>query len=55
MAVKVTVKKCNGCGKCIDVCPNNAITLNNAKAEILEPKCRVCCACVMVCPLKAIA
>jgi len=55
MAVNVDQKKCNGCGKCIEVCPVNAIALENAKAIILKPKCIDCCTCVIECPLKAIS
>ena len=39
---------CTRCGKCVEVCPTGAITLNG-KIETDGAKCILCCACVKVC------
>lgn len=45
---------CTGCGKCIEVCPVDAITLENKKAIIDEERCNACRACISSCPNEAI-
>ncbi len=45
--------KCSGCGKCVAVCPNHAITLEDGKVRTDRKKCNCCGACVKVCPLEA--
>ncbi|MBU5256021.1 electron transfer flavoprotein subunit alpha [Tissierella praeacuta] len=53
MAVKVIELKCIGCGKCVRVCPFDAIDMIDKKAKINE-KCTACGQCVVACPVKAI-
>jgi ferredoxin len=53
MAAKVKKDECVACGTCIDVCPVEAITLNEI-AEIDEEKCTECGACIDECPTDAI-
>ncbi|MEA3255683.1 MAG: 4Fe-4S dicluster domain-containing protein [Candidatus Altiarchaeota archaeon] len=43
------IKGCYGCGGCVAVCPQDAITLNNL-AEIITEKCIGCRRCERVCP-----
>ena len=51
----VNKEKCIGCGTCVDVCPVNAITLNDeGKAQIDQEKCIKCGTCEAVCPVMAI-
>lgn len=45
---------CIGCSKCFQVCPYEAITMNNNLAYIDPVKCRLCRKCVVVCPTDAI-
>ena len=45
---------CIGCGKCVKVCPFEAITLADNLAYIDFEKCRLCHKCVAECPTKAI-
>lgn len=46
---------CIGCGKCVDVCPADAIALEEQKAEIDQSLCRQCGVCVRQCPVQAIS
>ena len=46
MAVQVDVEKCTGCGTCADVCPVEAITVTDGKAEVNEDECVDCGTCV---------
>lgn len=45
---------CNGCGACIDVCPDQAINLIENKAVINESLCSDCGVCENACPQDAI-
>jgi MinD superfamily P-loop ATPase len=45
---------CIACGKCIDVCPHNAIVFQGDKPYIIQSKCKMCGQCVLICPQDAI-
>ena len=53
MELVVDSEKCDGCGKCIEICPIDSIILENNKAYITVD-CVECCMCVPQCPLDAI-
>ena len=53
MAVKVIELKCIGCGKCVRVCPFDAINMVDKKAKIND-KCTACGQCIEACPVDAI-
>ncbi len=53
MAVKIDLNKCDGCGKCIEVCPVEGIKLEKGKAGVTE-QCVDCETCISVCPNQAI-
>lgn len=53
MAPKVVADECVGCGACEDVCPENAITIDDV-AVIDDGKCVDCGACIDECPASAI-
>lgn len=55
MAAKIDSEKCTGCGVCVDVCPLEAISLNNRIAVIDEDTCTECGLCVNECPNDAIS
>lgn len=42
---------CNQCGTCVEVCPENALSINKAGVIMLNKKlCTACYACVAACP-----
>ena len=45
--------KCAGCGKCVEVCPNNAITLRDGRSWTDRAICDGSGKCVTVCPTGA--
>ncbi len=51
---KACLAGCIACGKCVKVCPFEAISLNNNIARIDPNKCRLCRKCVNECPTGAI-
>jgi len=55
MAVKVDMEKCTGCGTCKDVCPVEAIELQEDKAKVNEEECVDCGTCVEECPEGALS
>jgi len=54
--IKVTLDKslCNGCGVCVQVCPKNALKIEDGKLIIDEFLCDGCCACIASCKTKAL-
>ncbi len=48
------VRKCIGCGRCVDSCSRGAITIENGKASVDFKKCDRCEECIPKCPTKAI-
>jgi len=54
LSPKVTLKKCVGCGDCIQHCAQNAISLIEKKAIINKDKCVGCGECILICPNSAI-
>jgi len=54
MAATVDTEKCTGCGECVDVCPLDAIEIQNDVAVVDPEECSDCGSCVDVCPTEAI-
>jgi len=54
IAKKACDHACIGCSKCVDVCPKDAITIENYLAYIDAKLCTLCRKCVPVCPTNAI-
>ncbi len=55
MAVKIDKDTCIGCGACVDVCPVNALSMEDGKAVCDEGACIDCGACIATCPVQAIS
>jgi uncharacterized protein len=48
-------QKCTHCGKCIENCPNKAMSFNAEKQlNVFYHHCKFCQHCVLICPKKAI-
>jgi Fe-S-cluster-containing hydrogenase component 2 len=54
MAAKVDHEKCTGCGECVAVCPQGAISIVNEVAVIDSDRCSECGRCYHACPSSAI-
>ena len=54
MAITVDYELCNGCGRCIKVCPYGGIELKEGKAVLTE-RCTACGACIEICKVEAIS
>jgi UDP-glucose 4-epimerase len=50
----VITEGCVGCGKCVETCIFDAITVENGKA-VHSPQCRACGRCVTYCPQGAVS
>ncbi len=46
---------CNACGECIDVCPTEAISMVEGKAQVDPDECTECYACIDPCPEDALS
>ncbi|MBN2189429.1 MAG: 4Fe-4S binding protein [Chitinispirillaceae bacterium] len=54
MSAKVDVQKCTGCGKCVEICPLEAIKIENGKAVVTD-NCAECGSCIGACPNQALS
>lgn len=54
MHATVDKEKCTGCGQCADICPLEAINLEDDVAVVSE-ECLACGICVDTCPVEAIS
>jgi ferredoxin len=51
----IDIRLCNGCGKCVEVCPTKALSMQDDKAIVALPKaCGYFGLCESVCPVQAI-
>ena len=56
MPAVVNAEECTGCGACVDVCPVEAIELNDDGIAVIDDDaCTDCGACVEECPAEAIS
>lgn len=56
--IEIDIKKCDGCGKCIEQCPTKTLEIKENKAIVSKDHlmdCHLCNACVDSCPKEAIA
>ncbi|MDR1605050.1 MAG: 4Fe-4S binding protein [Gracilibacteraceae bacterium] len=55
MAIFIDQEKCNSCGKCVEICPEDVLWLEDGPAWARYPKeCWHCGSCVYDCPTGAI-
>ena len=55
MSIDINKAKCIGCGRCVEICPGNLLTLKDRIAVIRDVRdCWGCTACVKTCPKNAI-
>ncbi|MCK4723199.1 MAG: 4Fe-4S binding protein [Dehalococcoidia bacterium] len=52
--LKIDTDKCVGCGACVDVCPQEAISIQNGIAIIDQKLCMQCGNCTVTCPADAV-
>lgn len=55
MTAVVDESICVACGNCTDVCPADAIRLENSAAAVDEEDCIDCNSCISECPTDAIS
>ncbi len=48
-------QKCDGCGKCVDICRFNALTRVGKTIMVFPELCHSCGGCKIVCPLDAVS
>jgi len=53
MAAEMDPALCTGCGKCVNTCFYDAISIENKKAIVNRDKCDGCGLCVQLCPFQA--
>lgn len=51
--LKIDKNKCIGCGKCVELCPINNLSLKEGKSTS-NNRCTMCYRCISLCPVKAI-
>jgi Pyruvate/2-oxoacid:ferredoxin oxidoreductase delta subunit len=54
MTAIIDKEKCTCCGLCVDICPEQAISMNDA-VTVDSNKCTGCSSCVNECPNEAIS
>ena len=51
---KLLIEKCDGCGICAQICPQEAITMQDGKPHVNQEFCVACGECVQACPTQAL-
>lgn len=51
----IFAEKCLLCGRCIDICPNGALSERDGKITADRGRCTVCFKCAHFCPVSAVA
>ncbi|MFW6138345.1 MAG: mercury methylation ferredoxin HgcB [Spirochaetota bacterium] len=55
VSLKLDTARCNGCGKCVEVCPRDVFKIESGKAFVINRDlCIECGACALNCEQKAI-
>ena len=51
----IDLESCVACGACVEVCPVDALTIEDSGAQVDDSLCVRCGTCVPVCPVEALA
>jgi Fe-S-cluster-containing hydrogenase component 2 len=54
LLIDIEPNKCDFCGCCVGVCPEDAIELKENEIKIIEEKCTNCSKCVWSCPIEVL-
>ena len=54
LMIDILPDKCDFCGCCVGVCPEDAIELKEAEIKIIDHLCTNCAKCVWACPIEVI-
>ena len=46
--------RCDFCGTCVGVCPENCIDLRDSDLQINHEICTMCHKCIWICPVNAL-
>ncbi|MEJ2636407.1 MAG: 4Fe-4S binding protein [Calditrichia bacterium] len=52
--ILIDEQKCDLCGTCVGVCPENVMGLSITRLTIDHEGCTLCSKCVWVCPVRAL-
>lgn len=52
--IQLTENKCEYCGTCVGICPENCIELLESSLMIKHDLCTKCRKCIWVCPVEAL-
>src|SRR3989339_399379 len=55
--IEIDIKKCDGCGKCVEQCPTKTMEIKDNKAVVSKDHlldCHLCNACIEACPKEAV-
>ncbi|MCE1188933.1 MAG: 4Fe-4S binding protein [Ignavibacteria bacterium] len=52
--IEILPDKCDFCGCCVSVCPEDAIELKEASINIIDARCTNCSKCIYSCPIEVI-
>lgn len=54
LLIEIKDDKCDFCGCCVGICPEDAIELKETSIKIDEVKCTNCVKCVWSCPIEVL-
>lgn len=55
VGLEIDTSKCQGCGKCKEICPTHLPEIIEGKARNTSPECMRCPMCIEDCPMEAIS
>ncbi len=54
LMIEIIENKCDFCGTCVGICPEDAIEVKEAEIKIIEDLCTNCAKCVWICPFEVL-